>query len=344
MTATTKFAATDAPHEKGGAPVGGRPQFQDFAMLKVAERPLEGKAKQESLDFLYEGFVRLSAVEMNRVLQVCQYAHQRPVSELHVTVLTDLMARGQWQPKSQIDFALMNGHFILMNGYHRAFAQVRSGKTIEWSIVVHPCKSDADLRALYYAFDTNIRVRGARDILSAYEFAETAGLTAEVANALYGAVPYIASKFEVNPKKKDNLTTKAVDRRLALANEYAKAAARYAACLEGLGGPRRKRLLNSAVAAVAVITFKYQSESAWQFWLGVAQNDGLKRGDPRHALAMDLLSRNRSGGAGTMHSFGPAMIAWNAFYEDRQLQLIRMMPESFVPRIEGTPFDGKKKV
>jgi len=301
---------------------------------------LKDKDQQTCTDFLIEGVTKLTPIEMNRVLQECGYAHQRGISERHVAVLADLMTRNQWQPKSHIDFAVLNGRYILINGYHRACAQVRSGKTIVWSIMLHPVKTEAEIRALYYAFDTNVRVRGSRDILAAYEFGETAGLPAEMADSLYRAVPFIASRFQTNPALKDNLTTKAVDRRLAVATEYAKAAGRFAACLEGLAASRRSRFRGGAVTAVAVITFRYQSETAWQFWSGIAQNDGLKRGDPRHAFVMDLFSRVRKRNGATIQAFAPAMIAWNAFFGEKPLQMIRVT-DSFVPVIEGTPFDGK---
>lgn len=310
-------------------------------MLKVAERPNEGKAKQESLDFLYEGFLKLSPLEMHRILQVCAYEHQRTVSDRHVAVLSDLMTRGRWQPKGQIDFAILDGNFILINGYHRAYAQVRSGKTIEWSVVLHPCKSAAELRSLYFAFDTNVRIRGSQEILRANEFAETHGLPKTMADALYRAVPFIASKFATNPKDKNFLVEKQIDRRLEVAAEYAKPAARYAAVLEDVSGARKKKFMGGAFAAVAVITFRYQSTSAWEFWSGVvnADRDGVLRGDPRRALANDMLSRK--GSSSTLLAFAPAMLAWNAFYNERDMKIIKVM-DSFAPVIDGTPFDGKR--
>lgn len=301
---------------------------------------LKAKDQQVCADYIHEGVVKLTAAEMHRVLQECAYEHQRNVSERHVAVLTDLMKRDKWQPKSQLDFALLNGRLILVNGYHRGFAQVASGKAISWAVAIHPAKTEADLRSLYFAFDTNVRARSSRDILNAYEFAETAGLPSEMADALYRAVPFIASRFQTAPDKRDNLSAKAVDRRLAIAADYAKAAARYAACLEGMTGTRKKKFYSAGLTAVAVITFRYQSETAWQFWSGVAQNDGLKRGDARHALVSDLMTRvNKNGWSA--YSFGPAIIAWNAFFNDRQLQMIKVYPETFLPVIDGTPFDGK---
>lgn len=339
MSRAQSIAASDAPNRKGGVTEVNTAPIQDFAMLKIAERPTEGKAKQEVLDFLYEGFVKLSAVEMNRILQVCQYEHQRQTSERHIAVLSDLMTRGQWQPKGQLDFAVLDGNFILVNGYHRAYAQVRSGKTIEWSVVFHKVKTEGELRSLYFAFDTNIRIRGTHDILRANEFADMHGLGRTMSEALYRAVPYIASGFETNPKKKNFLVEKQVDRRLQVASDYAKAAARYETCLEGLGGARRKKLMSGAVVAVAVITLRYQSSRAWEFWAGVAGNDGLKRGDPRQSLISDMMTRTAA--ANKLMAYAPAMIAWNAFFEERELKLIKVM-DSFTPCIEGTPFNGRK--
>lgn len=289
-------------------------------------------------DFLTEGVTSLSALEMNRVLQNCGYEHQRNVWERHVAVLADLMSRGRWQPKSQIDFAVLNGRYILINGYHRACAQVRSGKSIKWTIALHPVKSETELRTLYYAFDTNVRPRGSRDILKAAEFSELTGLPSEMADSLYRAVPYLASHFATNHKDRNFLVERQADRRLALAHDYAKAAARFYAATEGMPGGRRSKFKSGAIVAVAVVTFRYQSEIAWEFWTGVAHNDGLKRGDPRLALCNDFMTRKASGA--TIHAFAPSIIAWNAYFNERPLQLIKVL-DSFVPVIDGTPFDGK---
>lgn len=289
-------------------------------------------------DFLTEGVTSLSPLEMNRVLVNCGYEHQRKVTERHVSVLADLMKRGRWQSKSQIDFAVLNGRFILINGYHRAYAQVRSGKTIQWSIALHACKTDADLRSLYYAFDTNLRIRGARDILAANEFAQAHGLNGDMAKSLYAAVPLLARKFSTNHYDADVLTSNQVDLRLDLASQFAKAAARYAACLDGIPIRRKRKFLVGGVTAVAVATFRYQSETAWTFWTGVAQMEGLKRGDPRLALASDFMARSVVSGGRAVYL--PSIIAWNAFFNDRELRIIKVTEHS-AAGIDGTPFDGK---
>lgn len=307
-------------------------------MLKVINSTADSKDQQTVTDYIHEGVVTLSALQMNAVIKECGYDGQRGISERHVFILADLMKRGQWQPKNQIDFAMFMGRLILINGYHRAYAQVRSGKSITWSVVVHRVKNLQELRALYHAFDTNVRMRSGVDILKANAFGEQHGLTATAAASLYSAIPYIVSKFELNPKRRNFLAEKQVDLRLQVAADYAKAAGRYASCFQGLPAVRSTRFRGGAITAVAVITFRYQSEQAWEFWSGVAQNDGLKRGDARLALVTDMLTRRTKGNL--VEAFAPAMIAWNAFYNERDLKLIKVL-DGFAPVIDGTPFDGK---
>lgn len=327
-----QIAGRGAIQKNGPQPVGAA-----RSNSQMLDKPI-APDQQGVRDFLTEGVTSITALEMHRVLENCGYEHQRGISEQHVTVLCDLMKRGRWQPKSQIDFAVLNGRYILVNGYHRGYGQVRSGKTVAWSIALHPVKTEADLRSLYHAFDTNIRMRGAADILKAAEFGAVTGVTGEVAKSLYAAVPYLAAKFIMDKKSRNFLIERQVDRRLEIAEQYAKAANRLGAAIEGMPGNRRLKFKSGAVTAVAVATFRYQSDAAWQFWTGVAHMDGLKRGDPRLALASDFLARKIN--SARLESFAPAMIAWNAFFNDRELRIIKVL-DTFAPIIDGTPFDGK---
>src|SRR5690349_11049873 len=110
------IAVPAAPKGKGGAPGSATAQSNGYNMLDT----LNAKEQQTVSDLLEEGFLKISAVDMNRILRECAYDYQRPISERHMLVLADLMTRSQWQPKSQIDFAILNGRYVLINGYHRA--------------------------------------------------------------------------------------------------------------------------------------------------------------------------------------------------------------------------------
>lgn len=183
---------------------------KDFPVALVKDNATE-------LSFIKEGFVVFSAVQANTVLRECPFDGQHKISKDHVAVLADMMKNDKWEDKDKLDFAILHGNPILVNGYHRMHAQVACGKSVKWTVVTHPCASMDDVRGLYYRFDTNTRIRTAVQILAATNFAENAALTKQMSEAVFRAVPLIANDFSTSLKKRDLLTARVVDRRL----EYA---------------------------------------------------------------------------------------------------------------------------
>lgn len=326
-------AARDAEKKNAGAPVGGRQG--NNSMLNVIQTP--PKAQQVS-DFIREGFVSLTAVQSNMVLRGCHFDGQRPIDVNHVNVLADSMRRGAWLRRNQLDFADCQGRLYLVNGYHRLSAQVATGETIEWTVVVHPCRDMDAVRALYYKFDTNVKARTAAQILSAIDFADKTGLTKQMAKCLYGALPVIASGFSKSRNDRNTLTTRSVDRRLEMAQEYLPAAKEYEKCLGKLPTQVGSKYRSGGVAAVALVTLRYQPILAKEFWSGSAANDGLRKGDPRLALHNDLLTRAMNAGSAVQSVFVPAY-AWNAWFNDKPIKIIKVYATRRAT-IDGTPFEG----
>lgn len=288
--------------------------------------------------FVHEGFLSFTAVQANQVLNQATYDRQRKISADHVAVLADIMKRGQWEPKDKLDFALFKGDLILVNGYHRMTAQVACGKTIEWTVVIHQCRTLEQVRGLYYKFDTNTRTRQGAQILAGIDFAGKYDLPRQAATALFNAVPIIAAKFSKSVKDRDILANRVMDRRLDIASQYADAAKKYNDCLVGLPSTIKSKFLSAGVTAVAVVTIRYQPITAIDFWAGAAANDGLRKGDPRLALYNDMASRQMNAGSAIQSIFSPAH-AWNAFFEDRPLKLIKLPGYRTSVSIAGTPFE-----
>jgi hypothetical protein len=318
--------------EKGGTPEDARQG--NNSMLNVMEMPPK---RQGLASFIREGFAVFSAVQANQVLHEAAYDGQRKITQKHVDVLADLMRRDQWLPKNQLDFADMNGRIILVNGYHRMNAQVACGKPILWSVVVHKCMTEAEVRNLYYKFDTNARTRTGAQIVAGVGFAAEHGLSATMADKLFNAVPIIASGFSKAVRDRDTLTTRVTDRRLALAREYVPAAKLYEQCLGRLPVKIGAKFRTAGVTAVALATLRYQPKLAVDFWTGTAQNDGLAKGDPRLALYNDMLSRAMNAGSSIQSIYAPAY-AWNAWFEDRQIKIIKVYAARSVS-IAGTPWE-----
>lgn len=311
---------------------------------KVPEAVIQGGAHR----FIKDGFIRLSASQMGVVTRECIHPLQHQVrnpesvpAQQHISVLADIMKRDQWLPYDKIDFAKLNGRLWLVNGTHRAFAQLKSGKTLDWTIVVHNVADETELRSLFYRFDTNVRARTSNQVLVAAGFDEEHDIPRQVATAVYGAMVVIAQGFKVSKATRDHIFSRVADRRLAAAGAWAKEAKLFAECVKGADTKIKRKLLRSGVAAVALVTLRYQKEMAINFWTGVAENDGLKKQDPRRTLVMDLLNRDMGSGLQVQSCIVPAL-AWNSWFTGSSRSIIKVTDSTRLI-ILGTPFDGSRK-
>lgn len=106
--------------------------------------------------------------------------------------------------------------------------------------------------------------------------------------------------------------------------------------------PAKKQLCRAAVASVAFVTLHHCGGKAEEFWSGVANDDGLKRGDPRKALLKELLKGEANRLPRHARSIIPAT-AWNAWHRGDEIAFIRVSTSSRL-RIRGTPhYVGKAK-
>lgn len=295
-------------------------------------------------DFIYDGYLTLTPLQAKLVLANCQFEGQRPISPQQVAILADEMKRGVWTPRRQINFAIVpDGRYLLVNGYHRMHAQIQAGKSIEWQVNLQPVKNVKDLGDFYNTFDTVDRKRGSTDIIRASGFAERASLSGDAARLLYAAMPFIASRFIVSAHSRDYLTNAQADLRIAMATRYIKPMQSFMESIHGTQPAIRAKLRSSGMTAVAIVTFLHQPETAWKFWQGAAQNDGLKKGDARRAFITALLARKPEDANDRQLVLAQPILAWNAFFEDREVERITV-PKLFVPAILGTPFDGTPPV
>jgi len=217
-------------------------------------------------------------------------------------------------------------------------AQYESGCDIEWNIVIFACEDEDDLRQMFNKFNTNERDRTEAQILTATGFAKDAGITRTMATAVFSAMPFIDAGFRTGKSSSDVLKSRIFDTRIKSARAFSRQAKLLDECLKGGDSRIKKKLLGGGVTAVALVTLKNQEEIATEFWRGVAKNDGLSKGDPRHTLVMDLLTRAMNSGASHQSISAPAA-AWNAFYAGRKLHHIKVL-ETDAVKIAGTPFAG----
>lgn len=317
------------PEQKRGPHRSATPKDLHMKHSTIAALP-------QAHPFIHEGVVRLNPAQAGAVLRDCGYENNRDVerAQKHVAVLTEAMRRGLWLPRDQIAFANLGGKLILVNGHHRMAAQAASGVDIEWSVVIYPCNNAADVAALYARFDTNVRKRTDENIMSALGVADLLGVTPTIARSVWRAAPMLANNMMASKKDDDYLSRHIADDRLAVVQSYAVEARAFQDAFKNAHLKASKKLLSGSVTAVALVTLRARREQAMVFWRGMAENDGLRRGDPRATL-LQWLQDNATRGSMNGYIYAAAR-AWNAFCEGKELTVIRM--SSAPLRIIGTSY------
>lgn len=299
-----------------------------------------------ALSFVKSGDVTLSAEDAAYLTKHCVHniqQHIRPLDHQsaveHIAVLASIMETpGAWMDETQLRLGILDGRLWIMDGNHRIRAQSMSGKSVRWNVKIDVYSSEAEFRAAFHKFNTNSRIRTQAQILGAAGFAADFGISRQVATSLFDAMTFIIAEFRTGKSHADVLKSRVVDTRLGMAAKFGKEAQLLDECLKKADGRVKRKILIAGVTAVALVTLRHRPDEAFEFWNGVAKNDGLKKGDPRHTLAMDLLTRAMNKGAGHQNIAAPA-VAWNAFYEGRQLSIIKVLDTDAV-RIAGTPYKG----
>ena len=301
----------------------------------LATLPLKNKEPPPLAELLSEGRVRINGALADRILAEANYAGQRPIRDHHVDDLAGQMQRGLFGAATQLYFIRHGGRLHLVNGQHRLAAVIKADRDIEFQVAIEEVEAEDQLAAAYFRHDRLARHRSTAEVLNAVGVGDRYNLTAGMTKAVFMATPLLARRFERPNYQRDPLI-RDDSARLAVAQPWWSIAAQYEKLIAGAPKTVKKRLLNPQIVAVALVTIKHQPEKAAGFWRGIADNDGLRKGDPRHTF----LANDRSA-----HGINPvlaavAATAWNAWFEGRKIGSIRVFEYSPI-RISGTPYSGR---
>jgi hypothetical protein len=297
---------------------------------RVSPRPLG--------QIIFDGKLVVGPQFAERILREGLYPGQRKPSPLHVDDLAEVMRRGRFDKGSQLLFGRLGERVALVNGQHRVLGVIASGTEIEFDIAVVDCEDEDALRALYYRQDRLFLKRTDAQILTSVGVMETHGVGSNVARSAFKAFSLIQSHFGDSRVNTDLRRFRSDDARLAFGVDWWKHAATYERLIKRAPMAVKIKLLNAQLVAVALITIKHQPVVAETFWMGLADDDGLHKGDARKTLLDDITRRPR---AGKVRELAAATaLAWNAFFERRKIASLRAS-ETTPVRILGTPFNGK---
>lgn len=262
--------------------------------------------------------------------ETMHFERQRAINARNVTRLAEEMKRGWFLAGTPVFICVLpNKQQVIVNGNHTLEAVAESGVTIPLTMIRKQVRDMEDAARVYATFDLQ-KMRTWQDSLQAKGFRDDLPMP----NSVLPALGVIMQKFA--PNGQDAFANNSREARFAMIPDYRTAVSVIASALSGAPAKGQRIVKRAAFLAVALYTAKYQPSVAIEFWGGLAKDDGLRKGDPRKALA-NFATDNPSSGAGNRpRDAKAAMLAWNANFTGRQLDFCR--PSSYAnPAILGTP-------
>jgi hypothetical protein len=269
-----------------------------------------------------------------RILQECAYERQRPVSQSHVDTLAAEIRRGGLTPRTELHFCAIGERLYCVNGQHRIHAVVKADRPYLFHIKVSEVDTYEQVGVIY-ANEDHGKGRTVGDAVRTSGFDERHGLSDRQVRDLLAATLLIKVGFQRPRLSQHAPVIKSWSGRFRIAANWVTEARKYFGILERANGLYSRQLRRAPNMAVALITLRYQPEKATEFWMRVADDDGLRQGDPAKALLRALAESVGKSYAPTTQIRFPAA-AWNAFYNNKRLSRFHIdLDEPLV--IAGTP-------
>lgn len=259
------------------------------------------------------------------ILSKHNYKGQRPINKAHVGELAEYMETGYFREYTSINFMVIGGVPILVNGQHTMSAVVLSKKPLWLNLQFDRAANDSEIEAAYSTFDVQRR-RTAIDVMGT--IGEELGLPKKERDVLNGAVAFVELGFRPISGK-DSAKRKAINNNFELKKDFMRAwgneARLYFDCIATGPAFNKQPMTRKDVVAVGLVTLREQPDKAIDFWKGAALDNGLINGDPRKTL-INWLKSNKASGDSVNLQHRSAIACWNAWFEGRQLH--KVMPRS----------------
>lgn len=285
------------------------------------------------------GVVTIAPGIATRMLNELNFPGQRKVEGSRVYGHRYAIIKGDWVEGHAITFAsLPDGRIWLVDGQHRLTAISQSEAAVPVTVRIVPVESVKEAQKFYAGFDQKKSVRTDKQILDAVDAAKEAGLTTRMAQAVYAAAPLLLNNLEPlsgseNTKKRPEVFLQY--NKLETLQLWSKEAREYEQICKAASKDLLRGMRQSGMLAVALYTLRHQPARAREFWEGLANQDGLRKHDPRATLYKDILTRSLNSGSVRQRVQMPAL-AWNAFCEGRDLKIIKCI-EGAALTLWGTP-------
>ncbi len=278
-----------------------------------------------------EGIQMVTPEQAAYWLVSCKYDRQRDLRPYHAQNLADEIKAGRFRKKTAVNFCLLRGQHLLVNGQHTLTAIFAAKQPELLSVIVTECSSDEEVADEFSRHDTHL-TRQVSDALFAHRMDEELGVSPTTLRRITAAGTYYA--FMIGELGTSTATRLSNDRKLEIVRRHGPAI-RDAMVGTGvqMGKHDTKWTNRKAVLASIALTYIHRPEMAIEFWSEAFADDGLRATDPRKALIKRLESATAPGSAWTVRSASSVLhdhhivklcaVAWNAFYDRRELKLLR---------------------
>lgn len=288
------------------------------------------------LDRLRSYVVLMTPAQAEHIIRTQMWDRQRKLRRPHAAYLASAIELGElW--KLTVEFAeLPDGTKVVVDGQHRLDAVVRSGRTLPAVVIVNRVSDEREVARLYASIDRQ-KTRSMVDALRAYAIVSESSISLETLSKLSAGLALLSSRFSRDFSQLGRSQISRADQ----IEQWMEEIETYIGLIKGNSKEAWNLLTaRSAVVAVALATIREQPDMAEQFWGGIAQDDGLKAGDARHALLKWLRATPvRSVPNAVVYSLYVAA-AWNHFYAGTDLHKIIVKNRSAPVRILGTSYIG----
>ena len=243
---------------------------------------------------------------------------------------------------TQIHFVRCDGERFLVNGQHTLSAIEKSVIPVTLSILISDADTMEEVAELYSRHDNHLS-RSILDAIRARDLHSQIGMSLDHARRVAGAVRFISSGFR---RSDTNISREDV---LAEIRDWEEEGSAFFDAIKK-GHMAQSLITKAPILSMALVTLRHQEVAARKFWIQVARDDGLHRGDPRKALHEFInMTRVRHGAfvRGTSvvtqaYTARAVAAAWNAFFSKKSLTRIHVYDPDREILIKGTPYKGIK--
>lgn len=296
-----------------------------------------GKPKFESVEF--------TPAMAQSWIDLYTYGRQRAINPRHVNFMKQVREHGEFNPYAPIECATIAGKIrSITNGHHRLWMIAQGTKPQVLCVVYVPVHTEEDIARLYATHDNGGKQRTIADIATAYGTDKVLDLPAMQLTKIGAAALIVSSSFAPHRCGLD-YENKSPTFRNELLCTYGPFAKKFFDATAGADVTTKKLLMNQAVLSVMLATYMNPAteKKAQEFFVGMALDDGLKRGDPRKTL-LDYLRRRalEHGNPRVNLMIHNVASAWNYFWKGEQLMKLAIRDATLPVTILGTSFLGKK--